>query len=117
MMLPRVITTPYRITSSHSNLGKWYFFHWYTSLATIAKRDTEPSRMLTANQQAMPIKSRLLNVSNFFQVIALLLISYPIRDKHIKECRDLQPIPRMIWHYLEANEFVAVIHLNHCKSV
>lgn len=86
----------YRTTSSHSNLVKQYLFHWYTSLATITRSEIEPSKIDTASQQAKPAKSRLLNVSNFFQVIVFLLVNYPISNEHIKECRYFQPIPRMI---------------------
>ena len=57
---------------------------------------SRPINMLISSQQAKPIKSRLLNVSNFFQVIVFLLVNYPISNEHIKECRYLQPIPRMI---------------------
>ena len=68
-MLPRVIMIPYRITSSHSNLGKQNLFHWYTSLTTIAKRETEPNKIDTTSQQTKPIKSRLLRVIKSFKVI------------------------------------------------
>ena len=66
---PTIITKEYLAISSHSNLVKQYLFHWYTSLATITRSEIEPSKIDTTSQQAKPIKSRLLNVSNFFQVI------------------------------------------------
>ena len=79
-MLPRVITTPYLIISSHSNLGRWYLFHWYTSLEAITRSEIEPSKIDTASQQTKPIKSRLLNVNKFFQVTFYppILIYYPV---------------------------------------